>query len=176
MEEIRKDTEEIIAEAQSAEAAPVLELVSEEKPLPMKWHKFQKNFLLWAVALYMFVRVFLIVSGRIYYEAAIRDAIYAGMPLLRILDYAFAAFLVASGVCLIISACRLNKGSANLLVKVNLIMALGEIAYLMLRWAVTELPPLSLQNIALMIVHLLLWLVNRRYYRNRAYLPGKEEK
>ena len=171
MEEIRKDTEESIAEE-----ALIREVVPEKKPLPMKWHKFQKNFLLWAAALYMFARVFLTVSGRIYYEAAIRNAVYAGMPLLRVLDYAFAAYLAATGVCLIISACRLNKGRANMLVKVNLIMAAGEMAYLLLRWAVSGLPPLNLQCASLMTAHVLLWRVNRVYYGKRNYLLRKAEK
>jgi len=192
VEEIRKDTEEIVAEDQTAESAEpvqgntesvqetaVQENAAQENAeagkLPMKWHKFQKNFLLWVLALFCAVRAFLIISGNIYYGAEIQAVIYAGMPLLRILDYAFAAFALAAGVLAVVSAGRLKKGSAHLLTKLNFAMAAGELAYVLLRWAISGLPPMNVQCAALLIVHVLLWRVNREYYSKRNYLTRKAE-
>ena len=192
MEEIRKDTEEIVAEDQTVESAEpvqghtesVQEAAAQENTaqenaeagkLPMKWHKFQKNFLLWVLALFCAVRAFLIVSGNIYYGAEIQAVIYAGLPLLRALDYAFAAYALAMGVLAIVSAGKLKKGSAVLLTKLNIMMAAGELAYVMLRWLVSGLPPMNMQCAALLIVHVLLWRVNREYYSKRNYLTRKAE-
>lgn len=143
--------------------------------MPMVWHRFQKNFLLWMIATAYFARAFLIFSGKIYLEEAIRDAVYGGMPLLRVSDYAFAAHCTAGGVFAILSAVRLRH-SARMLIRNNIALCAGEAAYLLLRWAITELPPVNPQGIALMSAHgLLLWL-NIRYYRNRkAYLSRKDK-
>lgn len=163
---------ENIAEAQEAGA----EIAPERAAMPMAWHKFQKNFLLWVIMLFYLARVFFLFSGRIYFAASVRDFIYGGMPLLRILDYAFGLHCAAAGVFCIVSAIRLNKGSASMLTKTNIIMAAGEMAYVLIRWAMTELPPLNLQCASLMIAHVLLWRVNRVYYGKRNYLLRKAEK
>lgn len=164
-EKIMQDTQGQL----SAENAP------ECAAMPMAWHKFQKNFLLWAIMLFYLVRAFLIFSGRIYSAASVRDVVYGGMPLLRILDYAFGLHCAAAGAFCVISAIRLSKKSADMLAKTHIIMAAGELVYVLIRWAVTELPPLNLQCAALMFAHVLLWRVNRVYYRKRAYLSGKEK-
>ncbi len=164
-EKIIQDTEAQL----SAENAP------ECAVMPLAWHKFQKNFLLWAIMLFYLARAFFIFSGRIYSSATVRDFVYGGMPLLRILDYAFGLHCAAAGALLIVSALRLNKKSADMLDKTHIIMAAGELVYMLVRWAVAGLPPLNLQCAALMIAHVLLWWVNRVYYRKRAYLSGKEK-
>ena len=160
---------------QETQGQPSAENAPECAAMPMAWHKFQKNFLLWALMLFYLARVFFIFSGRIYSAASVRDFVYGGMPLLRILDYAFGLHCAAAGAFCIVSAIGLNKKSANMLDKTHIIMAAGEIVYMLLRWAVTGLPPLNLQCAALMLAHVLLWRVNRVYYRKRAYLSGKEK-
>lgn len=148
-----------------AQEAPLSESIA--KP-SMVWHGFQRKFLLWLIAAAYFARAFLIFSGNIYLKAEIRDAIYAGMPLLRILDIAFAAHCAAGGIFAILSAV-LRK--PRMLIGNNLALCAGEAAYLLLRWAIAELPPINPQGIALMLMHgLLLW-VNVRYYRNRKEKP-----
>ncbi|MBQ3575690.1 MAG: hypothetical protein IJA26_08455 [Clostridia bacterium] len=166
--------EEKIASAQDAALSE--ERANEKAPASMAWHKFQKNFLLWLIALLYLLRAFLIASGNIYYEATIRDAVYRGMPLLRALDYLFAAHCTAAGVLGVISAIRLNKGRTGLLLRLHIIMAAAEAAYVLLRWAVSELPPLNIQCAALLIAHVLLWRVNKIYYSRRNDLSGKAEK
>lgn len=166
-ERIVAETEENIAAEVQVEATPA--------PMPMAWHKFQKNFLLWLIALFYAARAFLTASGNIYYEASIRDAIYAGMPLLRVLDYIFAAHCATMGALGVISALRLNKGSAGLLLKTNLIMAIGELGYMLIRWLISGLPPVNLQSAALLAVHALLAGLNRAYYRKRTGYAPKEK-
>lgn len=191
VEEIKKITEENTAEealketaeanaaesevAQETSEANVAEAeVSQEaeakKALPMKWHRFQKNFLLWVLALFCAVRAFLVAGGNIYYGAEIQRLIYTGLPLMRVLDYAFAAYTLAMGVLAVVSAGKLKKGSAKLLTKLNIMMAAAELAYPLLRWLISGLPPMNIQCAALLVVHLLLWRANREYYRNRDYL------
>lgn len=143
--------------------------------LPMAWHRFQKNFFLWVIALFYCARAFLTASGNIYYEASIRAAVYAGMPLLRILDYAFAAHCAAAAVLCVISAIRVNRHGANLLRKTYIALAAGEAAYMLLRWLVSGLPPVNPQGICLMIAHLLLYFANRSYYRKRNCLSDRKE-
>ena len=176
-EKIIPEAEEVVAAENIVEIpAAGAENAPEAAAVPMAWHKFQKNFLLWAVMLFYLARAFLIFSGRIYSAASVKDFIYGGMPLLRVLDYAFALHCAACGALLAVSAVRLNGKSADMLTKTNIIMAAGEIAYVLIRWAVTELPPLNLQCAALMIAHVLLWRVNRVYYGKRNYLLRKAEK
>lgn len=162
-ESIVKATEASPENMPSEAGESIAEACESAKP-SMVWHGFQKKFLLWLIAAAYFARAFLIFSGNIYLSAEIRAAIYAGIPLLRILDYAFAAHCVLGGVFAILSAvCRKTR----ILIGNNIALCAGEAAYLLLRWLLTELPPINPQGIALMLAHgLLLW-ANLRYYRNR---------
>lgn len=164
-ESIVKATDaEASPENTSSEACETIAEAGESAKPSMVWHGFQKKFLLWLIAAAYFARAFLIFSGNIYLSAEIRAAIYAGIPLLRILDYVFAAHCVLGGVFAILSAvCRKTR----ILIGNNIALCAGEAVYLLLRWLLTELPPINPQGIALMLAHgLLLW-ANLRYYRNR---------
>lgn len=175
-EKITACAQDEAAEKEPIEAEHVETEGAKDTQMPLAWHRFQKNFLLWLLALGYGARAFLLLSGHIYYNDAVRTAIYRGMPLLRALDYAFAAHCIAAVVLMILSALRLNRGHARPLLRLNIALAAGEALYLLLRWAITGLPPVNAQGLALLAAHALLLWVNRVYYRRRSAFLKRREK
>lgn len=153
------------------ETTPVPEILPESKEkLPMRWHGFLVKFYLWTAAAYHLFQAGWILSGRIYIESAARDAIYAAMPGMRILDYGFAALLAIGAVLLLASRAKLarkNKTGIALLTGAYILLAIDMIAYLPVRLLVSGMPPLNLPLIGQAIACLALLGINRSYYRKR---------
>ena len=168
MDKAGNTVEERIITEENAAPAP------EPAKLPMAWHKFQKNFLLWVIALFYLARAFLTATGNIYYEESMLVAVLNALPVLRVLDCVFAAHCAAMVVCLILSALYLNK-NARLLKKTYIALASGEAAYMLIRWAIAGLPPVNLQGMALVAAHLLLFFINQSYYRKRNNLLNRKD-
>lgn len=156
------------------ENAPAMEVLPEPAPaLPMRWHGFLMKFYLWAAAAYHLFQAAWIFTGRIYIEPAARDAIYASMPGMRILDYGFAG-LLAAGAILLVSACikLIRKRSAGIkyLKGAYILLALSMIAYLAARMLISGMPPMSLPLIGQALSCLMLLWINHSYYRKRIHV------
>ncbi|MBP3653297.1 MAG: hypothetical protein J6J78_09560 [Clostridia bacterium] len=153
------------------DSAPALEIVPEPVPaLPMRWHGFQVKFYLWLEAAYHLFQASWIFSGKIYIESAARDAIYASMPGMRILDYSLAALLAVGAILLLAARAKLakkNKTGIALLTGAYILLAAGMIVYLLARLLISGMPPLNLPLIGQAVSCLALLGINRSYYRKR---------
>ncbi|MBP3409780.1 MAG: hypothetical protein J6M10_02175 [Clostridia bacterium] len=153
------------------DSAPAPEIVPESVPvLPMRWHGFQVKFYLWLAAAYHLFQAGWIFSGKIYIESAARDAIYASMPGMRILDYSLAALLAVGAILLLAARAKLakkNKTGIALLTGAYILLAAGMIVYLLARLLISGMPPLNLPLIGQAVSCLALLGINRSYYRKR---------
>ena len=153
------------------DSAPAPEIVPEPVPvLPMRWHGFQVKFYLWLAAAYHLFQAGWIFSGKIYIESAARDAIYAAMPGMRILDYGFAALLAVGAILLLAARAKLakkNKTGIATLTGAYILLAAGMIVYLLARMLISGMPPLNLPLIGQVVSCLALLGINRSYYRKR---------
>ena len=162
------------------ESAPELEVLSLAAPEPsLKWHGFVAKFYLWLAAAYHIFQAAWVLSGRIYIEPAARDAIYASMPGMCILDTGFVHLLAVGALLQILSAVYLikkHRAGIRLLMGAYILLILAYIAYLTARLLISGMPPLSLPLIGQAISCAALLLVNRSYYRKRAtvFYPRKE--
>ena len=154
------------------EQAPELEVLSQAMPEPsMKWHGFQAKLYLWLAAAYHTFQAAWVLSGRIYIESAARDAIYASMPGMRILDMGFISLLAVGALVQILSAVYLikkHRAGIRLLKAAYILLTLAYIAYLTVRLLISGMPPLSLSLIGQAVSCAALLLVNGSYYRKRA--------
>lgn len=153
------------------ENAPELEVLPQDAPeMPMRWHGFLVKFYLWLAAAYHLFQAAWLLSGKLYFEAAARDAIYSAMPGMRILDYGFAALLIAGAVLLVLSAVKLKKkqkAGITLLKGAYILLTLSIIAYLIIRLLISGMPPLSLPLVGQALSCAALLWVNHSYYRRR---------
>ena len=159
-----------------AEAAP-----REEGALPMRWHVFLVHGMLFPAAALHALQAWWVFSGRIYHDAQVRAAVYAGLPALRALDWFLAGMLIV-GAALQIAArfalsARRARGPALLKAAYGALLG-GVAAYALGRLFISALSPLSLPVLGQAGAYLGLLLVNAAYYRKRrgAFAPAKGEK
>ena len=159
-----------------AEAAP-----REEGALPMRWHVFLVRGMLFPAAALHALQAWWVFSGRIYHDAQVRAAVYAGLPALRALDWFLAGMLIV-GAALQIAArfalsARRARGPALLKAAYGALLG-GVAAYALGRLFISALSPLSLPVLGQAGAYLGLLLVNAAYYRKRrgAFAPAKGEK
>ena len=153
------------------ENAPVQAVLPPEKPkLPMKWHFFLVRVYLWMAAIFHLLQAGWIFTGKIYIEAAARDAIYDSMPGMRILDYTFAALLAVGAILQGLAALKLvrkRKTGISLLTGAYILLILSIVVYLAARLLIAGMPPVSLPLVGQAVSCLALLGINRSYYRRR---------
>lgn len=159
-----------------AEAAP-----REEGALPMRWHVFLVRGMLFPAAALHALQAWWVFSGRIYHDAQVRTAVYAGLPALRALDWFLAGMLIVGAVLQIAArfalSARRARGPALLKAAYGALLG-GVAAYALGRLFISALSPLSLPVLGQAGAYLGLLLVNAAYYRKRrgAFAPAKGEK
>ena len=159
-----------------AEAAP-----REEGALPMRWHVFLVHGMLFPAAALHALQAWWVFSGRIYHDAQVRAAVYAGLPALRALDWFLAGMLIVGAVLQIAArfalSARRARGPALLKAAYGALLG-GVAAYALGRLFISALSPLSLPVLGQAGAYLGLLLVNAAYYRKRrgAFAPAKGEK
>lgn len=154
-------------EQKSPEDAP--EAVAVDEP-PLAWHRFLTNFWLWLAALYHAFQAGWLLLGKQYYTAEIREKVYAGLPKLRMLDWALAGVAALAALLCVLSAVKLRKrrsAGPRLLCWVYLLLLVGQLGFAAGRWLIVGLTPLSVSTLGPMAVYLALLLVNCSYYRRR---------
>ena len=159
-----------------AEAAP-----REEGALPMRWHVFLVHGMLFPAAALHALQAWWVFSGRIYHDAQVRAAVYAGLPALRALDWFLAGMLIVGAVLQIAArfalSARRARGPALLKAAYGALLG-GVAAYALGRLFISALSPLSLPVLGQAGAYLGLLLLNAAYYRKRrgAFAPAKGEK
>ena len=144
---------------------------------PMAWHGFTVKCLLPLAAAVQAVHAVWILLGKVYYTGAVRDAVYAGLPAMRILDYALAAVLLAAAMLLLLARGALakmkNAGVKQLLAGWSLLGG-AWIGYGVLRYLLAGLSQLSIPVVGRAAGYLALMLVYRTYYARRSGLFKSE--
>lgn len=138
--------------------------------LPLHWHGFLTRFYLPLAAAYHLFQAVWICTGKIYYEMAVRDAIYAGLPAMQIADYGFAAMLVCGSILLITAAVGLKQQrrvGVKRLTAAYIALIVSVVGYALSRLLISELPA-SAALIGQSTVYLILLLMNISYYRKRS--------
>ena len=146
---------------------------------PMAWHRFLTNFWLWLAAVFHGVQAGWILWGGQYYTAEIRNLAYAGLPGLRMLDWALAAVAIAAAALYALSALHLRKrrnSGPRLLCWAYILLLAGQLGLAAGRWFIIGLTPLSVSTLGPMAVYLALLLVNGSYYRRRraGFMPRNQ--
>ena len=157
---------------------PIRELIPEEtvekvQEQSMHWHGFLTKFMLYLAAAYHVFQAVWILLGKIYYETAARDVIYADMPALRIADYGFAALLVCAAVlqvCAAVQLLRRKRKGIGCIKAAYIMLAAAVPAHVLARFLISGLPPLNLPAFAQTAAYLALLGVNALYYRRRSEL------
>ena len=146
---------------------------------PLAWHRFLYRFLLWLAALLRLIQAAWLAVGGAYQSVAVQVAVYAALPALRYVDYAWAACMVASAPLLVLAAIhlrKLRKKGLKLLIWGWLIAAGGNLLRMLLRFIISGLPPLNLSEISQVLLQVILTLVCITYYRRRLDLfDGSKE-
>ena len=147
--------------------------------LPMHWHNFLNRFMLYLAAAVHVLQSIWIFSGKIYYTPEIRAQIYAGIPAMRIIDWALALSLLGSAGLQIIARGKL-KGlhwrGVQLLTAAYAVLAASQLLYALARFLFAGLSPLNIPVLAQVISYAALLLVNKTYYTRRRSAFGKETK
>ena len=157
----------------------IRENLPEENTMPMRWHGFLTGFMLFLAAIVHAGQAALILSGKMYYTAAVRDQVYAGIPGLRIADYALAACLIAAALMQLIARGKLRKRNwqgAQLLKAAYALLALSQVLHALARFFIAGLTPVNIPVIAQALAYGALLLVNALYYHRRRSAFGKETK
>lgn len=156
------------------ENQPELAALSPDMPkFSMKWHRFLTKGYLWIAAAYHLFQAIWILGGKIYYEPSAKDALYADMPAMHMLDTRFAVLLIAGALLLILSCVHLarkKKSGIALLKGAYILLSLSFIAYPVVRLLISGMPPLNFPCIGQAVSALTLLFVNRSYYRKRSCL------
>lgn len=140
---------------------------------PMAWHGFLTKFLLILLPVCHALQAVWILTGGVYYTAAVRDTVYAGIPKLRIVDYALCTLELAAAVLELAARKALAKRRAKgvrLLLTGQALAMLAWPLYGLARFALTGLSPLSIAIISRSAAQLALLLVNISYYARRLSL------
>ena len=137
---------------------------------PMAWHRFLTNFWLWLAAVFHGVQAGWILWGGQYYTAEIRNLAYAGLPGLRMLDWALAGLAAVAALLCVLSAVLLRKrrrSGPRLLCWAYILLLAGQLGLAAGRYFIVGLTPLAVSTLGPMAVYLMLLLVNGVYYRRR---------
>lgn len=154
-----------------------IEAVPQQAVLPLAWHRAQVNWLIWLLAAWHVYQAVWIALGKIYYNPDLTRALYAGLPAMRIVDYALAALLLAGAVLLVCARGRLKKCRASgirLLVSAYMLLSAAWIAYGAARFFAAGLSPFSIPVIGRCAGFAALALINRSYYRKRQSLFSEQ--
>ena len=141
--------------------------------LPLRWHRFQMHFLLFVMAAAQAFQAYCILSGKMYYTAAVRDQVYAGIPGLRIADIALAALLLMAAALMLAARGKLRKNKwrgVGLLKAAWALAALAPAMHALARFFIAGLTPLNIGALARLLGCGALLPVNGRYYRRRREL------
>ncbi len=140
--------------------------------MSLVWHRFLCRFLLWAAALLHLAQAVWLALGGAYQGADIQSAVYTALPALRCIDYGWAACMLGSAVLLIPGAVNLSRLRPSGLTYVLcgwLTAAAANLLRMLLRFAVSGLPPLNVSEIAQTLLQATLAGICAVYYRRR---PG----
>lgn len=148
--------------------------MSETNPAnyPMSWHRFLCRFLLWASALTRLLQSAWACLGGTYQGSATQAAVYAALPALQYVDYAWIACMLVSATLTVLAAICLGKvckRGLTFLMWGWLLAAGGTLLRMLLRCAISGLLPLNVSEITQVLLHILLSVVCAVYYRRR---PG----
>ena len=144
---------------------------------PMAWHSFLTKYLLILLPVCHALQAVWILTGGVYYTTAVRDTIYAGIPELRIVNYALCALGLATAVLELAARKALAKRRATgirLLITGQALAVLAWPLYGLARFVLTGLSPLSIALIGRSAAQLVLLLVNTFYYARRRCLFSRE--
>lgn len=150
-----------------------------EKAYPMAWHGFLTKCLLWLLSAAHILQAYWIFSGKVYYTAEIRAQIYAGIPAMRLMDYALIACLLIAAILQLIARRKLIKmewPGVKKLLAAYAVLAAGHLIYALARLIFAGLSPLNIPVVAQVLAYGSLLLVNRSYYLRRRSAFGKETK
>ena len=137
---------------------------------PMAWHRFLTGFGLWLEALYHAAQAGWMLLGKQYYTAELREMAYAGLPKLRLLDWALAGLAAVAALLCVLSAVQLRKrrrSGPRLLCWAYILLLAGQLGLAAGRYFIVGLTPLAVSTLGPMAVYLMLLLVNGVYYRRR---------
>ena len=137
---------------------------------PMAWHRFLTGFGLWLEALYHAAQAGWMLLGKQYYAAELREMAYAGLPKLRLLDWALAGLAAVAALLCVLSAVQLRKrrrSGPRLLCWAYILLLVGQLGLAAGRYFIVGLTPLAVFTLGPMAVYLMLLLVNGVYYRRR---------
>ena len=137
---------------------------------PMAWHRFLTGFGLWLEALYHAAQAGWMLLGKQYYAAELREMAYAGLPKLRLLDWALAGLAAVAALLCVLSAVLLRKrrrSGPRLLCWAYILLLAGQLGLAAGRYFIVGLTPLAVSTLGPMAVYLMLLLVNGVYYRRR---------
>lgn len=137
---------------------------------PMAWHRFLTGFGLWLEALYHAAQAGWMLLGKQYYAAELREMAYAGLPKLRLLDWALAGLAAVAALLCVLSAVKLRKrrrSGPKLLCWAYILLLAGQLGLAAGRYFIVGLTPLAVSTLGPMAVYLMLLLVNGDYYRRR---------
>ena len=137
---------------------------------PMAWHRFLTGFGLWLEALYHAAQAGWMLLGKQYYTAELREMAYAGLPKLRLLDWALAGLAAVAALLCVLSAVLLRKrrrSGPRLLCWAYILLLVGQLGLAAGRYFIVGLTPLAVSTLGPMAVYLMLLLVNGVYYRRR---------
>ena len=137
---------------------------------PMAWHRFLTGFGLWLEALYHAAQAGWMLLGKQYYAAELREMAYAGLPKLRLLDWALAGLAAVAALLCVLSAVKLRKrrrSGPKLLCWAYILLLVGQLGLAAGRYFIVGLTPLAVSTLGPMAVYLMLLLVNGVYYRRR---------
>ena len=154
-----------------------IEAVPMQAEAPLAWHRAQVKWLIWLQALLLACTAGNVLSGGIYHNPELARALYAGLPAMRIIDYALAALLLAAAVLLVCARGRLKNfapAGIKLLLAAYKLLAAAWIAYGAARFFAAGLSPLSIPLIGRCVGFAALGLINRSYYRKRRSLFSKQ--
>lgn len=144
---------------------------------PMAWHGFTIKCLLPLMAVVQVLQAVWILLGKIYYTADVRSAVYAGLPAMRILDYALAAALLAAAILLLCARGGLAKMKSSGLKQLSAGWSLlggAWIGYGVLRYLLAGLSQLSIPVVGRAAGYLALMLIHKTYYARRGGLFKSE--
>ena len=108
--------------------------------------------------------------GKQYYAAELREMAYAGLPKLRLLDWALAGLAAVAALLCVLSAVQLRKrrrSGPRLLCWAYILLLAGQLGLAAGRYFIVGLTPLAVSTLGPMAVYLMLLLVNGVYYRRR---------
>lgn len=140
---------------------------------PMHWHKLLVRGMLWLPALAAVLQAVWVFAGNIYYAPQVRDQLYAGIPGLRIADFALGACLILAADLLFAARKQLknNRWRGAVLLQCGCaLLALAQLVHALARYFIAGLSPLNLPMLAQLLGYGALLLVNRSYYRKRRSL------